>query len=258
MKSTTPVGRRPRWPPTNRVAGLRDTSLAGERPLVSVITPVFNAERYLAAALDSVLSQRYRPIELIVVDDGSTDGSADVARQYADRIRYVYQANGGIGAARNAGVDLATGAYLAFVDADDLWMEDKLGRQMATFEGDDTLEIVFGHVEEFISPELPEALRLSLRCTPGKLPGRVPGALVVRRDAFFRVGYFGLAIGEVVDWMLRAKELGLKSTMLPHVVLKRRLHASNSGRLHRDPKREYARYLKASLDRRRTGKSQHG
>ena len=232
----------------------RSLILPQARPLVSVITPVFNCERYLAAALESVLGQSYRPIELIVVDDGSTDGSAEIAGRYADRIRYVHQANSGSGAARNAGVDLATGAYLAFVDADDLWVEEKLQRQMSAFEADGSLEIVFGHVEQFISPELPHALRRGLRFTPDKIPGRVPGTMVVRRQAFFRVGYFSLAIGEAVDWTLRARELGLKNVILPDIVLKRRLHASNSGRLHLDPRREYVRYLKASLDRRRASK----
>lgn len=228
-----------------------------EPPLVSVITPVFNCERYLADALESVLGQSYRPIELIVVDDGSTDGSAEVVRRYADRTRYVYQANSGSGAARNAGVDLASGTYLAFIDADDLWTQDKLRRQMDAVEADGSLDIVFGHVEQFVSPELPDTLRSSLRYTPGKMPGRLPGTMVVRRDAFFRVGYFGLAIGEAVDWTLRATERRLRSTMLPDVLLKRRLHASNSGRLHPDPRREYVRYLKASLDRSRT-QPRHG
>lgn len=231
--------------------------MTSEHPLVSVITPVFNCERYLAAAIDSVLDQLYRPIELIVVDDGSTDGSADVARRYGDRIRCVYRPHGGIGTARNAGVDLAAGAYLGFIDADDLWAPEKLRWQMEAFEGDGSLDLVFGHVEQFVSPELPEALRASFAFTPGKLPAPLPGAMVVRRDAFFRVGYFGVAIGEAVDWILRARELGLKSTTLPHVVLKRRLHPANSGRLHHDPHREYARYLKASLDRRRAANRPH-
>jgi glycosyltransferase involved in cell wall biosynthesis len=222
-----------------------------ERPLVSVIIPVYNCERYLADALESVLGQRHRPIELIVVDDGSIDGSADVARKYADRIRYCYQANRGIGAARNTGVDLATGTYLAFVDADDLWTEDKLERQMEALEACESLDIVFGHVQQFVSPELPDALRRRLRCPSDKMPGRLPGAMLARRDAFFRVGYFSLAIGEAVDWTLRARDRGLKSTVLPDVVLKRRLHATNSALLHRDTQREYVRYLKAALDRRR-------
>ena len=86
---------------------------------------------------------------------------------------------------------------------------------------------------------------------PRLTPGRLPGAMLVRRNAFLRVGYFNHAIGEVLDWILRAEELGLKSRMLSEVVLKRRLHRTNSVVLNRDSRIEYARYLKASLDRRR-------
>jgi len=88
--------------------------------LISVIIPVYNGERYLAEAIESALGQHYRPIEIILVDDGSTDRSAEVAKQVSQSIRYLYQAHGGAGAARNAGVDLAPGEFLAFLDPDDL------------------------------------------------------------------------------------------------------------------------------------------
>jgi glycosyltransferase involved in cell wall biosynthesis len=227
------------------------------RPLVSTIVPVYNGERYLRDALESVLGQRYRPIEVIVVDDGSTDGSAAVLRTYGERIRYHYQPNRGSGAARNTGVDLATGAYFAFLDADDLWSDDKLERQMDAFDADGSLDIVFGHVEQFISPDLPDGVRMRLKCAPGKRPGRLPVTMLVRRSAFLRVGYFNPAIGEAVDWTMRAADLGVNSQMLPDVVLKRRLHAANRARLTSDTRREYLKYVKASLDRRRAAGRRH-
>lgn len=228
-----------------------------ERPPISVIIPVYNCERYLADAIKSVLAQSYRSIELIVVDDGSTDGSAAVARQFSERIRYCYQPNGGAGAARNAGIDVATGRFFAFLDADDLWVEDKLTRQMAAFGVDDSLDIIFGHVQQFMSPELPEDVKKRIRCRSEAMPGRVPGTMLVRRKAFFRVGYFGRAMGEGLDWASRATELSLPSKMLSEVVLKRRLHTTNSVILHGNPQAEYARYLKAALDRRRAEKGRH-
>jgi glycosyltransferase involved in cell wall biosynthesis len=200
-----------------------------------------------------VLSQDYRPMETIVVDDGSTDRSAQVGERFSAQIRYCYQPNRGIGAARNAGVDRACGEFFAFLDADDRWEQDALTRRAAAFDADVSLDMVFGHVQQFISPELPEEAKQRLKCPPDSMPGRVPGAMLVRSRSFFRVGYFGVAIGEVLDWMLRADELGLRSTMLPQVVLKRRLHSVNSVLLHRNSRTEYVRYLKAALDRRRKG-----
>ena len=219
-------------------------------PLVSVIIPAYNCERYLADAIDSVLGQCYRPIEIIVVDDASTDGSAAVARRFPG-IRYTDQPHGGIGAARNTGSDLAVGEFLAFIDADDLWVQDKLNRQTAAFEADGSLDVVFGQVQQFVSPELPADVKNRIKCPSDPAPCRLPGAMLIRRRAFFRVGYFSGPIGEVLDWAARASELPLKSAMLPEVVLKRRLHATNSVILHGNPQAEYARYLKAGLDRRR-------
>ena len=104
------------------------------KPLVSCIVPVFNGERYLAEALDSILAQTYRPVDLIVVDDGSTDGTAQVAAGYGERITYLYQENSGPAAARNKGIDAAQGEFVAFLDADDVWHEEKLARQMVRFD----------------------------------------------------------------------------------------------------------------------------
>ncbi len=113
-------------------------------PLVSVILPVFNGERFLAEAIESVLQQGYRPIEIILVDDGSTDSTPRIAGSFADHVRYYYQPNAGPAAARNLGIRMASGEFIAFIDADDLWPEDKLAMQMRCFEAFPTVEIVQG------------------------------------------------------------------------------------------------------------------
>src|SRR5437762_12728182 len=98
-------------------------------PLVSVILPAFNRGAYIAGALESVMAQTWTRWELIVVDDGSTDETAAVARQYADAHRGVIvltQDNRGVAAARNTGIRRARGSYIAFIDSDDLWRADKL------------------------------------------------------------------------------------------------------------------------------------
>src|SRR6476646_8439048 len=116
-----------------------------ESPLVSVIIPVYNYERYLAEAVESVLNQTHRNLEVIVVDDGSTEQSGAVARSFADRgVRYIHLVHAGIGPTRNKGVELAGGDFIAFLDADDRWPEEKIERQLRAFENDPGLEMVFG------------------------------------------------------------------------------------------------------------------
>ncbi|NQT94640.1 MAG: glycosyltransferase [Lentisphaerae bacterium] len=103
-------------------------------PLVSVVIPVYNAARYVAQAVDSVLDQTYAPLQVIVVNDGSTDDTATVLEPYLDRIEYCRQENRGASASRNRGIELAKGKYIAFLDADDLWTPEKISRQVRVLE----------------------------------------------------------------------------------------------------------------------------
>lgn len=105
-------------------------SPTGDRPLVSVVIPAFNAERFVGEALESVLRQTYSTIETIVVDDGSTDGTSDVVSGYGDQVRLVRQSNGGVSSARNHGIASARGELIAFLDADDLWLPQKVAAQV--------------------------------------------------------------------------------------------------------------------------------
>ncbi len=103
-------------------------------PLISCIVPVFNGERYLREALDSIFAQTYRPLEILVADDGSTDRTPYIAAAFGNRLRYLRQDNQGPAAARNLGIRAATGEFIAFLDADDVWHPEKLERQMARFQ----------------------------------------------------------------------------------------------------------------------------
>ena len=225
--------------------------------LVSVMIGVYNARAYLGEAIESVLAQSYRSLELIVVDDGSTDGSGDVARSYGDVVRYAYQENAGNGAARNRAVELSTGQFFAFLDADDRFMLDKLDRQLSALDADPELDVVFGHVREFVSPELTAEQRDSIRPPSPPAPWTAPNLMLIRREAFLEVGPFSeqLKVGVTVDWYARALEAGLRSLMLPEVVLERRLHLSNNGLRESDSRSQYLHVLKAALDRRRVNPS---
>jgi len=224
--------------------------------LVSVIIPVYNYDRYLGEAIESVLNQTHQHLEVIVVDDGSTDRSAEVAKSFADRgVRYCYQANAGIGPARNKGVQSAEGEFIAFLDADDRWPLDKVERQLEAFESDETLEMVFGQALQLQNGlEWEAAVKEYKPSVAGMVPGMVPGTMLIKRDAFFRVGLFkgDLKVGEFIDWYARAVELKVRSLVLPELFLWRRIHDSNQGVRERQSVSDYARVLKAKLDRKRS------
>ncbi|OGW41380.1 MAG: hypothetical protein A2Y97_09440 [Nitrospirae bacterium RBG_13_39_12] len=223
-----------------------------DNPLVSVIMPVYNGERYVAEAIDSVLAQAYDQIEVIVVDDGSTDNSAGIVKNYAP-LRYCFQPHGGIGMALNHGIMEARGSFFAFLDADDLWTNDKLISQMTVFKNNPKLDIVFGHVVHFFSHEMDENVRRKLKCSDQSMPGYCKGTMIIKREAFLSIGHFSTSwkLGDFFDWYLRAMEKGLTSFMMPEVILKRRIHNSNTVIRERNYQIHYIRILKAALDRRR-------
>jgi glycosyltransferase involved in cell wall biosynthesis len=223
--------------------------------LVSCIVPVYNGERYLAEALDSILGQSHQPLQVIVVDDGSTDGTAAVAARYGERVEYYRQPNAGAATARNLGLSLARGEFVAFLDADDLWHSDKLRRQVARFQARPELEMCLTHAQNFWVPELREE-QLSLQHHPRAqaVPGYSSVTLLARHQLFEAVGSFNTALrlGESIDWFVRAAEYGAVVEVLPDVLVYRRVHSANSIRRRAvESRREYLAILKASLDRRR-------
>ena len=112
--------------------------------MISVVIPLYNKEKQIAKTLQTVLNQTYQNFEIVIVNDGSTDGSVEEVLRISDsRIRLVNQENGGVSAARNRGIDEAKGEYIAFQDSDDIWIADKLERQMKLFEFDEQLDFVY-------------------------------------------------------------------------------------------------------------------
>jgi glycosyltransferase involved in cell wall biosynthesis len=228
------------------------------RPLVSCIVPYFNGERYVDEALQSILAQTHRPIEIIVIDDGSTDGSADVIRRYGDAVRYHRQDNGGPAAACNTGLARARGEFIAFLEQDDLWMPDKTRRQLTEFDADPTLEYCVGHAQNFWVAELAaDAERYRDRpAMVEPVPGYVVQTLMARQQVFERVGRFdeALRFACASDWFMRAAECGAVGRLIPDVVTRRRLHEHNFSRRNRAASHdEFLRVVKAMLDRRRQG-----
>lgn len=223
---------------------------------VSVVLPVYNRAHYVGEAIESVLAQTLPPDELIVVDDGSTDDSVAVVERFArPEIRVLRQPNGGIGSARNAGLRAVTGELVAFIDSDDLWERDKLALQVEAMRASDDVQLVFGHLVEFLSPDRAGELA-TLRVSADPVPGLIATTLLVRGTAAARIGPFdeGLRVGEFVEWMARANDLGLASRMLPETVARRRFHGGNTVLTRSNS--DYLRAIKSTLDRRR--RAAHG
>jgi glycosyltransferase involved in cell wall biosynthesis len=232
-------------------------------PLISCIVPVFNDERYLAEALDSILAQTYQNLQVIVVDDASTDQTPAVAALYGKRICYLRQEKAGAPAARNLGLRAARGDFIAFLDSDDVWHAQKLERQMARFEARPELDVSLTYLQNFWIPELKEEEeRFKGHRLAQPVPGYVTQALLARRQSFDKVGPFNesMPVGDPTDWFLRAAECGLVMETLPDILVYRRMHQRNismqAGTRSMTPVMQEAilRVFKASLDRRRTAK----
>jgi len=223
-------------------------------PRISVLIPVRDGERYLGEAIASALAQEVRPLEIVVVDDGSRDGSAAVARAFGGVVRVVAQEHAGIGAARNRLVAEAGGDLAAFLDADDRWLPGALAAHLAALAAAPAAAMAFGLMRQFVSPELPAPERARLVCPEGPAQGFHAGAALIRRDAFPRVGAFrtDLRVGEFVDWLMRARGAGVTETTHGAVVLERRLHDRNIGR-EKHVTADYLAVVRAALARRRGG-----
>jgi len=221
--------------------------------LVSVVIPCYDREKYIEAAIDSVLAQEYHPLEIIIVDDGSRDSSIEIIERFGSAVTLIRQENAGAAAARNTGVRNSLGTFLSFLDSDDLWTDDKLAKQLDVMTRQPEIDLAFAHAEEFISPELADDVANTIRCREGVMPARLPSTILIRREAFLKVGFFDetLTIGEGIDWLARANDAGIRSVVLPDVLLRRRLHETNIGRTKKGMRQDYVRVLKAALDRRR-------
>ncbi len=217
---------------------------------ISAVIPCYNTAAFVGEAIDSALGQSRPPDEIVVVDDGSTDASADVARGYGERVRLVRQPNGGIGAARNRGLAESSGDWIAFLDADDVWPRDSLAARVAAIEASVSLDYVVGLTEEFLN--LGDTPGLVTRAKAAPASARVAGALLIRKGLFDRVGDFDatLKLGETMDWVARAEDAGARSARIDRIVLRRRIHGANTVIREAGSKSDYLKVLRASLARR--------
>ena len=197
-------------------------------PLVSVIIPVYNGERFLSAALDSVFAQDYRPMEVIVVDDGSTDHTAEIVSNYTE-VRYLHQANQGPGAARNTGIAVAHGEFVAFLDADDIWLPKKLNTQMGYLLEHPQVGYVIARMHFILETGIEWPAHWDREHFLQDPPIFLPSALLVRKVILEQVGMFDqqLSTAEDRDWFARANHLNVPMAVIDSVLLHRRIHDRN-------------------------------
>ncbi|NOS80980.1 MAG: glycosyltransferase family 2 protein [Nitrospira sp.] len=210
-------------------------------PKISIIIPTYNRALFVTEAIDSVMAQTFRDYEVIVVDDGSTDNTKDVLLRYGERIRYIYQSNSGVGAARNAGVRCAVGEWLAFLDSDDIWLPEYLSCQMAQanqnpsahtlmtnsirFESDGSSLNVFQHYGIDYPETAKTGLCLIERPLSLILQKGNPGfpATMFKRESFIRVGLFNENVTisedlEAIAYMCLQGPLSLCAKPLAHTI----------------------------------------
>jgi glycosyltransferase involved in cell wall biosynthesis len=219
---------------------------------VSVVIPAYNRENYVAEAIRSALGQTYPVGEIIVVDDGSTDGTGDIARSFGGLVRCQTQGHLGISRARNAGIAAAQGEFIALLDSDDLWLPQKLERQVRHLEAHPETEMVFGQMQAFISPELEATY--GRKIDTSIVPVANASTVLLRKKTFARIGSFHHEKdgAEFIDWYSRAQDLGVTSFILPELVTRRRIHLNHSVRNRVRSHSSYAQVLKSILEYRRT------
>ena len=211
--------------------------------LISVIIPTYNCGAYIKEALDSVFAQTFTDYEVIVVDDGSTDKTREVIGRFGDKVRYIYQENKGVSAARNTGIKNAAGRFIAFLDADDVWLARKLELQMRAIAESDSIGIVTcglfcvrgkDDIEREVIPTNyadKDSLIEELCCDPGIFFG-AGSAVLVRRECFQRLGFFDETLYAAEDWemCLRiARSYQVRSVQLPLLEYRARNGSAVSG-----------------------------
>jgi glycosyltransferase involved in cell wall biosynthesis len=197
------------------------------KPLVSVIIPVYNGEDFIRDAVEHIMSQNYPALEIIIVDDGSTDRTAEIINELPVDIRYFKQPNAGPASARNRGIRDATADLLVFLDIDDLWPENNLHLLVDEMRNEPDADVIRGYAQIMEYSE--ETGEYDFVGNPVEAFPDYIGAAIYRSSAFEKVGLFDttLKYGEDTDWFNRAEELHLKVKRLEDMTLLVRRHGKN-------------------------------
>ncbi len=227
-------------------------------PRISVVMAVFNGEEFLSDALASIAAQSFSDYEIIAVDDGSTDRSR-MLLESSPRLVYIHQANQGVALARNAALEAARGEFIAFLDQDDCWVENKLKIQVEFLDAHPHVEFTLGGQRLFLEDGLAAPPWLQPSLLEGNHAGFHLGTALMRRSVLERVGPFDsqYRIGSDTDWFFRAKDSGARFEILPDVLLNKRVHASNESSQAQQSCDELLHLVRRSLKRRQPPSKSH-
>jgi glycosyltransferase involved in cell wall biosynthesis len=223
-----------------------------DNPLVSVLMVVKNGERFLPSAIDSMMKQEISSMETIVVDGQSVDGTAEITR-LIQRVHYIYQPDHGLANARNCAIRAARGEFIAFLDSDDIWASKKIKTQLEYLNSHLGILGTVTWLRFIMEPGLTIHDRVIENHYKHDMIGYTPSALVARRDLFRQVGFFdpAFSLGCDADWFARLLDSHLQISIIPEVLLYKRIHDSNLSRNIAQTKKETMLVLRNSLIRKR-------
>ncbi len=197
-------------------------------PLVSIIIPAYNQGKYIHKALSSIFTDSYSPKEVIVVNDGSTDNTAEIVAAFPN-IQYIYQKNQGVSVSRNTGINASKGAFIAFLDSDDIWIPGRLKYSIEYFLNHPDIEYVLGKQQMFLEKGCTKPQHIKPEWLERPQSASNPGVLMTKRVCFEKIGLFNpdYVSGEDTEWLLRANEANIKMARISLTVINRRIHNTN-------------------------------
>lgn len=204
-------------------------SVIKNNPLVSVIIPVFNSERYLEQSLNSVIKQDYKHIEILVIDGNSTDRTENICKNFS-MINFHKQKGKGISDALNYGIEISNGEFISFISSDDLWMPEKLGTQIKLMTINPEIKYTITKVKFFLEPGCKLPKKFNKKFLEGSYIQYILENLVARRSLFDQVGMFDnfFSCGMEIDWFARAKDKNIEHSVLDEVLVYKRVHNQNT------------------------------
>ena len=197
-------------------------------PLISIIIPTFNSEKYLSFALESINEQTFKNYEIIVIDGGSTDQTGEILKKHP-KVTTFHQKSRGLPGAWNEGIVQSNGDFIALLDSDDIWLPHTLSAHMAAFQSNPHLDISLGHVEFFLDQpgNIPVGFKTSL--LQKSHLGNMPGCFLGKRSIFDQLGLFEThwKVASDLIWFSQMRKSSASIYELNQVVLKKRVHNTN-------------------------------